>query len=97
MDIGLMAVFWGVSLLFVITPGADWAYAIGSGVRRRAGVLPAVTGMLTGHITATIIVASGVAAVLASSETAMTALTAGAPLTWFGSASAVCGVPRRRT
>lgn len=86
MDVGSMVAFWGVSMLFVITPGVDWAYAIASGVKHRQGVLPAVTGMLTGHLTATLIVAAGVAAVLAASPIAMTALTlAGAAyLIWLG-------------
>lgn len=86
MDVGLMVGFWGVSMLFVITPGVDWAYAIASGVRHRAGLLPAVSGMLAGHLVATLIVAAGVAAVLATSDVAMTALTvAGAAyLIWLG-------------
>jgi len=50
-DVGLMVAFWGVSMLFVITPGVDWAYAIASGVKHRTGMLPAVSGMLAvvGH------------------------------------------------
>ena len=86
MDVGLMVAFWGVSMLFVITPGVDWAYAIASGLRHRAGVLPAVAGMLPGHLTATVIVAAGVAALLAASEVAMTILTAAgaAYLIWLG-------------
>lgn len=86
MDVGLMVAFWGVSMLFVITPGVDWAYAIASGLRHRAGVLPAVSGMLAGHLTATLIVAAGVAALLAASEVAMTILTAAgaAYLIWLG-------------
>ena len=86
MDAGLTVAFWGVSILFVITPGVDWAYAIASGLRHRAGVLPAVSGMLAGHLTATFIVAAGIAAVLAASEAAMTILTAAgaAYLIWLG-------------
>lgn len=86
MEAGLTAAFWGVSMLFVITPGVDWAYAITSGVRHRSGVLPAVSGMLIGHLTATLAVAAGVAALLAASPVAMTALTvAGAAyLLWLG-------------
>jgi len=85
-DAGLTVAFWGVSILFVITPGVDWAYAIASGLRHRAGVLPAVSGMLAGHLTATFIVAAGIAAVLAASEAAMTILTAAgaAYLIWLG-------------
>jgi threonine/homoserine/homoserine lactone efflux protein len=88
-DAGLTVAFWGVSMLFVITPGADWAYAIASGLRHRAGVLPAVSGMLAGHLTATVIVATGVAAVLAATEAAMTLLTAAgaAYLIWLGASA----------
>lgn len=73
-------------MLFVVTPGADWAYAIASGVRHRAGVLPAVSGMLAGHLVATLIVAAGVATVLAASDVAMIALTVArvAYLIWLG-------------
>ncbi|WP_129657752.1 LysE family translocator [Rothia uropygialis] len=86
MDAGLMAAFWGVSMLFVVVPGVDWAYAIASGVKRRSDVLPAVMGMLVGHLTATLVVAAGVAAVFAASDIAMTVLTlAGAVyLVWLG-------------
>jgi threonine/homoserine/homoserine lactone efflux protein len=41
MPIATIAAFWGVSFLFVITPGADWAYAMAAGLRNRT-VLPAV-------------------------------------------------------
>lgn len=87
MDSSLTIAFWGVSMLFVLTPGVDWAYAISSGIRRR-GAFPAVSGMLTGHLAATVIVAAGVAAILAASETAMTVLTitGAAYLIWLGGA-----------
>lgn len=86
MDAGLTVEFWGVSMLFALTPGMDWAYAIASGLRHRAGVLPAVSGMLAGHLTATLIVVAGVAALLAATEVAMTILTAAgaAYLIWLG-------------
>lgn len=48
MAISVLTAFWAVSLLFVITPGADWAYAISAGMRGR-WVMPAVAGMLSGH------------------------------------------------
>ncbi len=86
MDVELMVAFWGVSMLFVITPGVDWAYAIASGLRHRTGVIPAVSGMLTGHLAATFIVAAGVAALFAASEVVMTLLIAAgaAYLIWLG-------------
>ncbi|MFZ2526240.1 MAG: LysE family translocator [Rhodococcus sp. (in: high G+C Gram-positive bacteria)] len=83
--IGAVVAFWAVSFLFVLTPGADWAYAITAGLRHRA-VLPAVGGMLSGHLLMTAIVAAGVAALVAGTPTLMTVLTiAGAVyLLWLG-------------
>ena len=85
MPAGTVAAFWAVSLMFVVTPGADWAYAIAAGLRHRT-VLPAVGGLLAGHLAATVVVAAGVAALLARSPLVLTALTvAGAAyLVWLG-------------
>jgi len=84
MSAELVAAFWLVSFLFVITPGADWAYAISAGLRGR--VLAAVAGLLSGHLLATVVVAAGVGAILAALPLALTALTlAGAAyLVWLG-------------
>jgi threonine/homoserine/homoserine lactone efflux protein len=84
MPIASMAAFWMVSILFVITPGADWAYAISAGLRDR--VLPAVAGLLTGHLVATAIVAAGVGTALAQLPFALVVLTAAgaAYLVWLG-------------
>jgi len=77
--------FWGVSLAFVLMPGAEWAYAIASGLGRRR-VLPAVSGMLAGHVMVLVAVVAGAAALLARSPGAMTALTVvgGGYLIWLG-------------
>lgn len=85
MPASTVAAFWAVSLMFVVTPGADWAYAITAGLRHRT-VLPAVGGLLAGHLAATVVVAAGVAALVARSPLVMTALTvAGAAyLVWLG-------------
>ncbi|HED2410246.1 TPA: LysE family translocator [Raoultella planticola] len=85
MSMSMFAAFWAVSVLFVITPGADWAYAISAGIRGRR-VLPAVAGMLSGHLVATLIVAAGVGSVIAGTPGVLTALTvAGAGyLLWLG-------------
>lgn len=32
MAIATLTAFWAVSLMFVVTPGADWAYAIAAGL-----------------------------------------------------------------
>jgi threonine/homoserine/homoserine lactone efflux protein len=85
MAIGTVAAFWAVSFLFVITPGADWAYAIATGLRHRT-VLPAVGGLLAGHLIATAAVAAGVATLVTRSPLVLTALTAtgAAYLAWLG-------------
>ena len=85
MSLTTAAAFWAVSFLFVITPGADWAYAISAGLRHRT-VLPAVGGLLAGHVVATAVVAAGVAAVVTSSPAVLTAMTVtGAGyLVWLG-------------
>jgi threonine/homoserine/homoserine lactone efflux protein len=82
---GTIAAFWAVSFLFVVTPGADWAYAIAAGLRHRV-VLPAVGGLLVGHLAATVVVAAGVGALLARAPLLLTVLTAvGAVyLVWLG-------------
>lgn len=85
MELSTFAAFWAVSILFVITPGADWAYAITAGLRHRT-LTPAISGLLAGHVLATAVVAAGVAAVLAGSPTVLTVMTvAGAAyLVWLG-------------
>lgn len=81
----MFAAFWAVSVLFVITPGADWAYAISAGIRG-GRVIPAVAGMLSGHLLATLIVAAGVGTIIAGAPGVLSALTiAGAAyLLWLG-------------
>lgn len=85
MALHLFISFWMTSLLFVITPGVDWAYAMSAGMWKRA-VMPAVTGLLLGHLIATLVVAAGVGAVVAENPVALTLLTvAGALyLLWLG-------------
>jgi threonine/homoserine/homoserine lactone efflux protein len=73
--IGIFAAFWAVSILFVITPGADWAYAISAGMRNRA-IFPAVAGLLFGHLAATLVVAAGVGALVVGVAGALATLTA---------------------
>jgi len=85
MTFSVFAAFWAVSFLFVITPGVDWAYAISAGLRGRI-VVPAVAGLLLGHLIATVIVAAGVGGFVASNPAALSVLTvAGAAyLLWLG-------------
>ena len=56
--------FWVISLLFVITPGMDWAYAIDAGARKR--VLPAISGLLSGHFLVVIVLAFGIGSLIAT-------------------------------
>jgi threonine/homoserine/homoserine lactone efflux protein len=85
MTLSVFVAFWAVSILFVITPGADWAYAISAGLKGRV-VIPAVGGLLSGHLIATMIVAGGVGTLAANHPTALAVLTvAGAGyLLWLG-------------
>ncbi|MES9901366.1 MAG: LysE family translocator [Sedimenticola sp.] len=85
MSPGVLATFWAVSFLFVITPGVDWAYAISAGIHGRM-VVPAVSGMVLGHLAATGLVAAGVGALVANIPLALTILTViGAGyLLWLG-------------
>ena len=85
MEPSMLAAFWAVSLLFVITPGADWAYAISAGLNGRV-VIPAVSGLLSGHLLATLVVAAGVGGLVVRYPLALAGLTvAGAGyLLWLG-------------
>jgi threonine/homoserine/homoserine lactone efflux protein len=85
MSISALVAFWGVSALFVITPGADWAYAITAGLRHRT-VLPAVGGLLAGHLAATLAVTAGLAALMARSPLILSGLTSVGALylLWLG-------------
>lgn len=85
MSFAMVAAFWAVSFLFVITPGVDWAYAISAGIAGRV-VAPAVAGMLFGHLLATLVVAAGVGAIVANSPMALTLIVVmgAAYLLWLG-------------
>ncbi|MFJ9088865.1 LysE family translocator [Streptomyces sp. NPDC102384] len=85
MDTTTLAAFLAVDLLLVFTPGADWAYAIAAGLRDRS-VVPAVAGLITGYLGYTLLAVAGLAVLVASSATLLTALTvAGAGyLVWLG-------------
>ncbi|MFJ8949111.1 LysE family translocator [Streptomyces sp. NPDC102381] len=85
MDTTTLAAFLAVDLLLVFTPGADWAYAIAAGLRDRS-VVSAVAGLITGYVGYTLLAVAGLAVLVASSATLLTALTvAGAGyLVWLG-------------
>jgi threonine/homoserine/homoserine lactone efflux protein len=85
MSTGSIVAFWGVALLLIIVPGADWAFTISAGVRQRA-VGPAVGGLVIGYTAMTVVVAAGVGALVAGSSAALTVLSVlgGAYLMWHG-------------
>jgi threonine/homoserine/homoserine lactone efflux protein len=85
MAMGSLTAFWAVSILLVLVPGADWAYAIAAGLRDRT-IFPAVGGLLAGYVGLTAVVAAGVAALVARSPLVLTVLTTvGAVyLVWLG-------------
>lgn len=74
MELNLLAAFWVLSFSLVMTPGADWAYAISAGLRDRA-IVPAVGGMLFGYAMITLVVAAGVGALVAAEPTILAILT----------------------
>ncbi|MFI9403463.1 LysE family translocator [Nocardia sp. NPDC052316] len=95
MAVGYIAAFWTVSVLLILVPGADWAYAIAAGLRERS-VVPAVGGLLLGYVALTAVVAAGVAAVVDRNPLVLTALTVfgGLYLMWLGGTTlATAGTP----
>lgn len=65
MDAQLLAAFWAVSILFVITPGVDWAYVISAGIKGPRHVIPAISGLLLGHSLTIMLVAAGIGVLVA--------------------------------
>ncbi|MFE6402276.1 LysE family translocator [Streptomyces alboflavus] len=74
MAVSSITAFWAVSVLLILVPGADWAYAISAGLRDRS-VAPAVGGLLLGYVGLTAVVAAGIAAVVADHPAVLAALT----------------------
>lgn len=85
MTLTVLVAFWAVSFLFIITPGVDWAYAISAGLRGRV-VVPAVAGMLCGHLLATLVVAAGIGGLVMQVPFALSTLTllGAGYLLWLG-------------
>lgn len=85
MDMALLGAFAISGIGFAFLPGADWGYAIATGVRGR-GIWPAVTGLTLGYALLTLATAFGVATLVATSPRGLDVLTiAGvAYLAWLG-------------
>ncbi|MFC0509070.1 LysE family translocator [Micromonospora costi] len=84
MDVGLVLAFWGVALLLIVVPGADWAFTIAAALAGR--VAPAVGGLTVGYAGMTVVVAAGLGALVAGTPAVLTVLTVagGAYLIWLG-------------
>lgn len=74
MDLALAAQFWLIGTLLTLTPGADWAYVIGSSLRSRSAA-PSIFGLAAGYAVVITAVALGVGALIAAQPIAMTGLT----------------------
>ncbi|MFH7423163.1 LysE family transporter, partial [Pseudomonas syringae pv. tagetis] len=74
-----------MSMLFIITPGAEWTYAISAGLKHR-GLLPAVGALLSGYLLSTLIVAGGVGTLVANHPVFLSTLTVAVAgyLLWLG-------------
>ncbi|WP_417234933.1 LysE family translocator [Arthrobacter sp.] len=85
MDPQLILGFATVSVALALTPGADWAYAISSGLGGRR-IAPAVGGLLGGYLLHTILIVAGLAALVIAMPQLLAGLTvAGAAyLLWLG-------------
>lgn len=74
MDLALAAQFWLIGTLLTLTPGADWAFVIGSSLRTRSAT-PSILGLASGYAVVIVTVALGVGALIAAQPIALTALT----------------------
>lgn len=85
MDMSLVGQYWLVALMLALTPGADWAFAIGAGLRARS-VVPSIFGVLFGYSVWIAVVAFGVGSLVTRYPATLTLLTtAGAAyLLWLG-------------
>ncbi|EJR0222273.1 MULTISPECIES: LysE family translocator [Raoultella] len=85
MEMSFIAGFWVVSFLLIITPGADWAYTISAGIHGQR-VLPAVIGLMSGHLLAAIIVIAGIGVAVTGHPLVLSLITllGAAYLLWLG-------------
>jgi threonine/homoserine/homoserine lactone efflux protein len=66
--------FAGLDVLLVMTPGADWAFAMTAGLRNE-GVIAAVAGLAAGYLAQVALVVVGLGALLAHNATALRIVT----------------------
>ncbi|WP_125615416.1 LysE family translocator [Specibacter cremeus] len=74
-----------VAVTLTVTPGPDWAYSIAAGLGRRS-YAPAIAGLCSGYILHTILLAAGIAALMAAVPALLLWLTVtgAAYLLWLG-------------
>jgi threonine/homoserine/homoserine lactone efflux protein len=92
MPLGSFAAFAAVDVLLVLTPGADWAFAIAAGLRGR-WLLASVAGLATGYLIDAALVTLGVGTVVARSGVALSVLTAAGAAYLVGLGIAVAREP----
>jgi threonine/homoserine/homoserine lactone efflux protein len=88
MELPVLLGFVAVASALIMLPGPDWALVLASGIQARNTVIPAVTGLALGYVFLTLVVAGGVASLVAANPVALNALTfVGALyLLWVGAA-----------
>jgi threonine/homoserine/homoserine lactone efflux protein len=74
MPLTAFASFAAVDFLLVMTPGADWAFAIAAGLKGD-GLIAAISGLAAGYVAQAALVAAGLGAVLARSADALQIIT----------------------
>ena len=94
MNLSAVLAFWGVCLVLIIVPGADWAFVVGTGLRGRS-VVPAVGGLALGYTVLTAAVAAGVGTLVARDPLLLTGLTVagGGYLIWRGAVTLAAPAP----
>ncbi len=94
MNLSAVLAFWGVCLVLIIVPGADWAFVVSAGLRGRS-VVPAVGGLVLGYTVLTAVVAAGVGTLVARDPVLLTGLTVagGGYLIWRGAATLAAPAP----
>jgi threonine/homoserine/homoserine lactone efflux protein len=93
MPFGSFAAFAAVDIFLVLTPGADWAFAIAAGLKGRR-IVASVAGLAGGYVVQAALVTAGVGALLARNAGALSVLTLFGAAYWCGWAAASRGIPR---
>jgi threonine/homoserine/homoserine lactone efflux protein len=84
-ETALVIQFALTAALFAVMPGADWAYAIGAGLRPRS-IVPPILGLASGYVLVVTVIAVGVGALVTANPDILTVLTVigAAYIIWLG-------------